>query len=130
MHSKKRKLRIEYPLNPASSMILWNAISTPAGLERWFADKVTKSGKTYTFRWGKTECRDADMINTRNEYFIRFHWKDDEEPKSFFELKIVYNELTSDHLLEVTDFAEPEDEDDVVSLWDSQIDVLKRVCGI
>lgn len=130
MLSKKKKVRIEYPLNPASSMILWNAISTPAGLERWFADKVTKIGKTYTFRWGKTESRDADMINTRNEYFIRFHWKDDDEPKSFFELKILYNELTYEHLLEVTDFAEPDDEEDIVNLWDSQIDALKRVCGI
>ncbi len=130
MLSKMKKVCIEYPLNPASSAVLWNAISTPAGLERWFADKVTKNGKTYTFRWGKTESRDADIINTRNENFIRFHWKDDDDPKTFFELRIIYNELTYDHLLEVTDFAGPGDEDDVVNLWDSQIDVLKRVCGI
>ncbi len=49
----KRKTQIEYPLNPSSSIIIWNAISTTAGLQRWFADQVTKDGKTYTFRWGK-----------------------------------------------------------------------------
>lgn len=126
----KRKLKIEYPLNPTSGIIIWNAISTPAGLERWFADKVTKSGKTYTFKWGKTESRDADITNTRSEYFIRFHWKDDEEPKSFFEFKILFNELTSDHILEITDFAYPEDEEDTINLWNSQIDVLRRTFGV
>ena len=44
----KRKTQIEYPLNPSSSIIIWNAISSTAGLERWFADRVTKEGKTYT----------------------------------------------------------------------------------
>ncbi len=126
----KRKLKIEYPLNPTSGTILWNAISTPAGLERWFADEVTKSGETYTFKWGKTESRDAEVTNIRSEYFIRFHWKDDEEQKSFFEFKILFNELTSDHILEITDFAYPEDEEDTVNLWDSQINVLKRTFGV
>lgn len=126
----KKRVRIEYPLSQASSIIIWNAISTPAGLEGWFADKVTKKGKTYTFSWGKTESREADMINTRSEYFIRFHWKDDEEPKSFFEFKIHYNELTSDHLLEITDFTEPDEEEDTINLWDSQIETLRRVCGL
>lgn len=48
----------------------------------------------------------------------------------FFEFKILFNELTSDHVLEVTDFAEPGDEEDTVNLWNSQIDVLKRVFGV
>ena len=79
----KRKTQIEYPLNPSSSVIIWNAISSTAGLERWFADRVTKEGKTYTFRWGKTETRQAIVVNSRPEFFIRFHWLDDEEAKSY-----------------------------------------------
>ena len=42
MKSMKKKIRIEYPLNPASGTILWGAISTPSGLQRWFADNVSK----------------------------------------------------------------------------------------
>ena len=126
----KRKVKIEYPLNPTSGIIIWNAISTPAGLERWFADKVSRNGKIFTFQWGKTEKREAEIINTRSEIFVRFHWKDDEESKSYFELKILYNELTSDHILEVTDFTTPEDEEDTINLWNSQIDVLRRVFGV
>ena len=126
----KKKIRIEYPLHPTSESVIWSAISTPAGLQRWFADKVNKEGKRFTFCWGKSECRYADVVTSRNEYYIRFHWCDDEEPKSYFEFKMLFDELTGDHMLEITDFAESGEEDDTVSLWDSQIEVLRRACGI
>ena len=125
----KRKIHIEYPLNPSSGTIIWNAISTPAGLERWFAEMVTKNDRKFTFQWGKTETREAEVINYRTEYFIRFHWLD-EENKTYFELKIQYNELTTDHVLEVTDFAESGEEEDARDLWNSQVDTLKRVFGL
>ena len=125
----KKKILIEYTLPPASSTILWNAISTTSGLEHWFADKVSRREKTFTFRWGKTETRDAEIINLRTESFIRFHWSD-EEPRTYFELKIHYNELTSDLSLEVTDFADAGEEEDAINLWDSQIETLKRACGL
>ena len=126
----KRKIHIEYPLNPSSGTIIWNAISTPAGLERWFADKVMRTDKKFTFQWGKTETREAEVVNYRSEYFIRFHWLDEEKAKTYFEFKIHYNELTTDHVLEVTDFADPEEEDDTRELWDSQIETLQRVFGL
>ena len=53
MESMKKKIRIEYPLNPASGSILWGAISTPSGLQRWFADNVSKINKTYYLQMGK-----------------------------------------------------------------------------
>ena len=127
---RKQKIHCEYPMASASPTVLWNAISTASGLQGWFADKVTRNGKVFTFHWGKTETRDAEITNFRSESFIKFHWKDDDDPKSFFEFKILYNELTADNILEVTDCVEPEDEDDTVNLWNSQIDVLKRVFGL
>ncbi len=126
----KRKIHIEYPLNPSSGTIIWNAISTPAGLERWFADKVARHDKKFVFKWGKTETREAEIVNSRTEFFIRFHWTDDEESKTYFELKIQYNELTTDHVLEVTDFAEPGEEEDTRELWNSQVETLRRVFGL
>ena len=126
----KHKIHIEYPLNPSSGTIIWAAISTPAGLERWFADEVSRKGKIFTFRWGKTETRNAEVINLRQESFVRFRWTDEKEPRVYFELKIHYNELTTDHLLEITDFAEPEELDGMKYLWDSQIETLKRQGGM
>ena len=83
----------------------------------------------FCFRWGKTEVRTAELINSRTDSFVRFHWTD-EEPRTFFELKIYYIELTNDHTLEITDFAEDGEEDDLTNLWDSQIEELRRVCGV
>jgi len=41
-----------------------------------------------------------------------------------------YNELTGDYVLEITDFAYPEEKEDQFELWNSQIDTLKRACGM
>ena len=121
---------MEYMLKGGTGNIIWSIISTPSGLETWFADKVTSKDKIYTFRWGKTETREAELIGSRANNFVRFHWLDDEERKSYFEMKIVYNELTEDLTLEVTDWAEPGEEDDVRDLWESDIEKLKRVSGL
>ena len=129
---KKEKIHIEYLLNASSRNILWSALSTPSGLENWFADKVVRiQDKIYSFHWGKTERRDAEIINLRVNSFIRFHWLDDEdEQKTYFEFKININELTNDYVLEITDFAEPDEVDDQIGLWNSQVDTLKRVSGM
>ena len=101
-------------------------------MENWFADKVVRiQDKIYSFHWGKTERRDAEIINLRVNSFIRFHWLDDEdEQKTYFEFKININELTNDYVLEITDFAEPDEVDDQIGLWNSQVDTLKRVSGM
>ena len=126
---KKEKIHIEYLLNATSKSIIWGAISTPSGLENWFADKIKAQDKIFTFAWGKTETREAEVVNIRTYSFIRFHWIDD-EPKTYFEFKMNFNELTGDYVLEVTDFAEPDEIEDQKGLWDSQIDTLKRTCGM
>ena len=126
----KEKIKMEYMLKAGSGSIIWNIIGTPSGLETWFADKVSANGKTYTFRWGQTDSREAELIGCRTNNYIRFHWCDDEEKKSYFELRIVYNELTEDIMLEVTDWALPGEEDEVRDLWNSDIEKLKRVSGL
>jgi len=126
----KEKIKMEYMLKAGSGNIIWNIISTPSGLETWFADKVTAKDKIFTFRWGKTEERQAELINCRTNSFIRFRWLDEEERKHYFELRIVYNELTEDLVLEVTDWADPSEIEDTRDLWDSDIDKLKRISGL
>ncbi|MBE6282088.1 MAG: hypothetical protein E7095_08555 [Bacteroides sp.] len=127
---EKEKIRMEYMLKAGSPNIVWSIISTPTGLETWFADKVSVKDKTYTFQWGKTEKREAEVTNIRSNSFIRFHWLDDEEKRSYFELRLIYNELTEDMMLEVTDWAEPDEIEDMRGLWDSEIEKMKRVSGL
>ena len=126
---KKEKIHLEYLLSATSKNILWGAISTPAGLEEWFADKVVSDDKTVEFSWGKSEQRVAEIIAIRAYSFIRFRWKDDEGERSYFEMKMTYNELTHAYVLEVTDFAVPDEVEDTKELWDSQIANLRRTCG-
>jgi len=127
---KKEKIHIEYLLTATSRNIIWGAISTPSGLENWFANKVDAQDKIYTFTWGKTEKREAEVINYRANSFIRFHWMDDDEPKSYFEFKMNYNELTGDYVLEITDYAEPDEVEDQIELWNSQVETMRRTNGM
>ena len=69
----KEKIKMEYMLKGGSGNVIWSIISTPSGLETWFADKVTAKEKLYTFQWGKTETRQAEVVHCRTNQFIRFH---------------------------------------------------------
>lgn len=126
---KKEKIHLEYPLNATSKNILWSAISTPTGLADWFADRITSNDKIVDFYWGKNEQRRAEIIAIRAFSFIRFRWLDDSNERDYFEIKMNYNELTNDHVLEITDFAEPHELEDLKELWDSQVIKLRRTCG-
>ena len=126
----KEKIHMEYMLKAGSSNVVWSIFGTPSGLKTWFADHVTVDDKVFTFHWGKTEQREAEMTHMRTNNFIRFHWLDDEDKKSYFELRLSQNELTDDLMLEVIDWAESDEVEDLQDLWDSQIEKMKRVSGL
>lgn len=126
--TKKEKIYIEYPLKGSAAMI-WRLIGTEHGLSTWFADKVNIDGKTFHFYWGKEEHRMATLVAQRNGVYVRLRWND-EDVHTFFEMRISYNEMTRQHTLEVTDFADEGETDDQKDLWDSQIDYLKRQSGM
>lgn len=126
----KRKFNLEYNLNAVSGPILWNAIGTAIGLQTWMADSVTADENIYTFTWGKDEIRQAEQTHRRVNSHIRFHWLDDEDPKTYFELRMEYNELTGDYTLLITDFAEEDEVEDLTDLWDTEVSQLMRLCGM
>lgn len=126
---ERKKIHLEYLLNATSKSILWSAISTPTGLEGWFADRVQSDDKIVDFFWGKTEKRTAEIVAVRAYSFIRFRWLDNEIPREYFELKMTNSELTNDFVLEITDFAAANEVDDVRGLWESQVETLRRTCG-
>ena len=124
----KKKVVIEDGLSSQSVPMIWEAISTAPGLTSWFADDVRSDGKKFSFIWGKHESRDAELINCRQNTYVRFHWLD-EEPGTYFEMRILKNDLTSNYSLEITDFADPDADEEVRSLWDTSMDALRR-CGL
>ena len=125
---KKEKFHIEYVFDKVSKRSLWNHITTPPGLSSWFADNVDIQDETYIFSWDKTQEK-AQVLHLKPENWIRFKW-DDEMENVYFEFRIHTIELTGAVALEITDFAEPSEKRDSISLWESQVETLKRTLGV
>ena len=120
---------MEYVFEKASRNALWNYLTSSTGLSVWFADDVQVKGNIYTFVWNKSPA-EAELLSVIPNNKVRFRWIEDENPESYFEFELHTDEMTGALVLEITDFAEPEEKDHTVSLWDSQIKLLKRTLGI
>ena len=84
----------------------------------------------FTFIWGDDEIKKATLLSCRPLSHIRFRWADDKSGKTFFEIRLKESELTGEQVLEITDFATDEDKDDLVELWDSEVETLRRISGV
>jgi hypothetical protein len=79
--------------------------------------------------WGDSE-EVAYLVRKKQSMFIQYKWEhDDSDEKFSFEFRIEVDELTGDGLLTVTDHVEPEEEQEMRLLWQSQITGLLRAIG-
>ncbi len=125
----RSKYELEYNLN-CSPKVLFSRLSTPEGLNEWFADNVNVDGDVFTFFWNKAESK-ARLVAIKENKLVRFEWLDSDEPSTdYFEFRINIEELSGSLALIITDFAEDEEKDDAIFLWDSQITDLKRTLGM
>ncbi|MFY7706524.1 MAG: START-like domain-containing protein [Flavobacteriales bacterium] len=124
---EKNRLDLEYIIR-TSDHILYNCISSPSGLEDWFADEVNIRGDVFTFLW-EGEERKAELVSSKKNQFVKFHWLEDGKEKTFFEMRIKIDEMTGEVALLVTDFYDEGDEEETKMLWDSAVDNLRRVIG-
>jgi uncharacterized protein YndB with AHSA1/START domain len=123
------KFELEYPLN-CSPKVLFSRLSTPEGLGEWFAEQVNVDGDLFSFYWNNTETK-ARLSALKENKLVRFEWiEKDNEDTNYFEFKINVEELTGGLALIITDFADEDEKDDAIYLWDSQINDLKRILGI
>lgn len=121
----KVRIQLEYVIN-CSPKVLFNRLSTASGLAEWFAEDVRVRGKKFAFIWEGTE-QTAEMTLQKENRLVRFFWV--EEPDSYFEFRITQDELTGDVSLIIIDFAEEDERDETVELWNTQIADLKHVLG-
>jgi hypothetical protein len=123
------KFELEYTLK-CSPKVLFSRLSTPEGLGEWFADNVNVDRDQFTFIWNNTETK-ARLAAMKENKLVRFEWEGMEnEEENYFEFRINVDEMTGELALIIFDFAEPEEKEDSVFLWDSQIADLKRLLGI
>lgn len=125
----KKQIRLEYIIN-CSPKVLFNRLSTAAGLTEWFADDVRVRGDLFTFIWGKTS-QNAEKVIHRENRLVRYQWIGDDWDKNedFFEFLINQDDLTNDVSLTIIDFTEEDEENETKSLWDTQIAKLKHLLG-
>jgi hypothetical protein len=131
---KKNKICIEHEVNSSSPNIIWNLISTEGGMGLWLADEVGIDNDTLVFIWGEAwqqqEIRKATIIEKQKNNLIRMKWQDDSDPEAFMEIKMVRNELTGSYALEIIDFAEPGEEDDMRGILEDNFTKLLHSSGL
>jgi uncharacterized protein YndB with AHSA1/START domain len=121
----KQLFTLEYPVR-CSPSILYEFLSTPAGLQEWFADKVDERDQVFSFTWNGTTDR-AQVLETELDKSIKFHWL--HAPKNeYFEFRIEKAEVSNQTILQIRDFAEKKEIADQKRLWDFQVnDLLHRL---
>ncbi|MCX2680912.1 START-like domain-containing protein [Galbibacter sp. EGI 63066] len=123
---EKVKYELEFPIH-SSPQLLYQYISTPSGLSEWFADNVNSRGELFTFIWDGAE-EQAKLVRKKSGELVKFRWLESEED-TFFEIKIVVDEITKDVSLMITDFTDEDEMDESKMLWENQISDLKQVLG-
>jgi hypothetical protein len=88
---------------------------------------VNSRGELFNFIWESSE-EEAKLLKRKSDEFVRFAWSENEDD-SYFELKIIVDEITKDVSLFITDFAEEEEVEEAKLLWKNQVSDLKQVLG-
>lgn len=124
---KNERIELEYTINTLPK-ILYYRLSNPSGLEEWFAKKVNVKNGIFTFKWERSE-QQAELLDKKKDLFVKYKWLDSDED-TFFEFRIQKQELTGDVSLKIIDFAEADEKEDIIGMWDEQIDGLKHTLGV
>jgi uncharacterized protein YndB with AHSA1/START domain len=123
---ERTKIQLEFIFR-ASPTILYNFLTAPACLVRWFCDEVDINGMSYSFVWDKSG-ESATLTEDIEEEKIRFEW-DDNEDGEFLEFRIYTSDVTGETILEIIDFCDEDEVDDYKDLWESQIRNLRKEMG-
>ena len=123
--SKRQLFTLEFPVR-CSPSILYEFLSTPAGLQEWFADKVDERENLFSFSWNGTTDK-AQLQEQELDKYVRFHWTHSAK-EEYFEFRIEKSEVTNLTILIIKDFAEKAEVKDQSQLWGYQVkDLFHRL---
>lgn len=117
---------LEYPIR-CSPTILFEFLSTPVGLQEWFADRVDQRDEQFLFYWNGS-ADTAELLEQYENEYVRYRWEY-QAPEEFFEFRIETSPVTNETILRITDFAEKNELKDQEQLWDTQVHDLKHRIG-
>lgn len=112
----------------ASPTLIYQFLTTPACLTRWFCDEVDINFDTYSFIWnGVAEV--AELIEDDEPGLVRFKWEDSENENEYLEFSLDISPVTGETIMYITDFADADEVDDQRALWRSQMARMKAEMG-
>ncbi len=120
------KFTIEF-IFKASPTILYQFLTTPSCLIRWFCDKADIQGDYYTFEWGGS-VEVAMVIDDIEEERLRLKWVEADEGE-YLEYNITTSPITGETIMYITDFCDEDEVEDQKQLWIMQIKQLQKECG-
>jgi uncharacterized protein YndB with AHSA1/START domain len=124
---KRSKVDMEFIFR-ASPTLLYQFITTPACLVRWYCDEVEIDEDLISFEWnGNVE--DAEMVDDIEDERVKFKWLDADSEKEYFEFRMYRSDVTQETILEITDFCDQGDEKSTKDWWSQKVNVLKQECG-
>lgn len=112
----------------ASPNIVYQFLTDPACLTRWFCDEVDITDSSYTFVWsGAPEV--AELIEDKEAELVRFAWEDADDEDEYLEFNITKSPVTGETIVYVTDFADDDEVDDQKALWTKQLTRMRAEMG-
>ncbi|PWJ58965.1 hypothetical protein CLV98_103337 [Dyadobacter jejuensis] len=128
---EKYKFVAEFELR-SSPKVLFPYISTPSGLEQWFAEKVTiLPDQIFDFEWDGDSHR-AQLTGIRVNKSVHFEFLDTSEDNldnNFVELKLEVSELTQTTFLRVVEYSSNKDTEEMEFIWNGFLESLKEIVG-
>lgn len=123
----RARIKLEFIFR-ASPTILYQFLTTPACLVRWFCDEVDISGDVYSFSWSGFG-EDAVLLDDIEDELLRFRWLESEHEEEYLEFKIYESPVTGETVLELTDFCDAGEEKDQKQYWETQMQKLQKETG-
>lgn len=116
-----------------SPAIVYQFLTTPNCLIRWFCDEVDieREGDydIYTFTWsGEDEV--AHLVDDIQEEKLVFKWVDADDEAETLQFTMGRSEVTNDTVFLITDFCDDDEVDDQKQLWNIQIGKMKKAMGV
>lgn len=121
----RQKLNIEFILR-ASPTIVYQFITEPDCLARWFCDDCNLIDEAFYFEWNGAE-EVAYIIDDIEEERLRLQWEDYDD--EFLEFRISRSEVTGSTILEIIGYCDKGEMEEEKRFWESKIHDLKRAMG-
>ncbi len=111
----------------ASPTILYEFLTSPDCLTRWFCDDCFMTEESYTFVWEGSE-EIAYILEDIEEEYLSLQWED--YPTEYLEFKISKSEITGETILEITAFCDNDEVKQEKTFWNTMINNMKHSMGL